>query len=107
VKYSQQSILLALVVITAVVMLAFVGISAYTEGDASPTLLLFIGVVTPISMGVVALLKQERTLKVSEQTDQKVDELLNGSLVGRVASLEADMSIVKTAVLEIHNTVSK
>jgi hypothetical protein len=101
VKTSLQSILLTSVIVCAIVMMAFVGISAYTEGDAQPVLLLFLGVVTPIVTQLVSMTKNQRTLDVSQATDQKVDQLLNGSLVGKVDRLEQRMQNVETSLVQI------
>ncbi|MCC6382640.1 MAG: hypothetical protein IT304_09015 [Dehalococcoidia bacterium] len=87
-----QQILLALVLICAITAIAFVGISATTEGDAQPTLVLFVGVMTAVVTPIAALVKTQKTLDVSQQTDQKVDQLLNGSLQGKIASLQTDVA---------------
>jgi hypothetical protein len=101
---SQQLLLVA--IILAVLMMAFVGIPAYVVGDPLPVLQLFLTAATPILTAVAVLLKNrtvDKTLEVSEQTDQKVDQLLNGSLQGKVALLETNVALLQnTAARNAH-----
>lgn len=69
-------LLATLVLLCAITALALVGITATTDGDATPVLLPLIGLMSPTILGVMGLLKQQLTLDVSKNTDAKVDALV-------------------------------
>jgi hypothetical protein len=92
-----QRLLLAAIAL-AILMMAFIGIAAYTDGDPLPHLTLFLSGSAPILTAIAVLIKDqkvERTLEVSEQTDQKVDQLLNGSMQDKIARVERDISLLQ------------
>jgi hypothetical protein len=109
-----QTLLLSSIVICAVIAMAFVGISAYVDGDPQPVLLLFIGTVTPVVTAILTLLKSQKTLDATtsvqvkaDQTEKKVDQLLNGSLQGRITRVESRLNNLETVALEILEKLSK
>lgn len=94
-------LLLSLVIICVVTALTFVGVSAYTEGDAQPTLLLFVGVISGVITPIVSLVRSQKSLDVGRDTNRKVDEILNGSVQGKISALEQRMSNVEKSLIEI------
>jgi hypothetical protein len=111
-----QTLLLSTVVICAVIAMAFIGISAYVDGDPQPVLLLFIGTVTPVVTAILTLLKSQKTLEATTsntekieaqstkvaQTKRKVDVLLNH----RITRVEERLDNLETVALEILEKVS-
>jgi hypothetical protein len=78
-----------------IIGLTIIGISAVEADDPNPTILLFIGVATGVTANVVTLAKGQKTAETAQKAadntasvDQKVDQLLNGSLQGRINTLE-------------------
>jgi 4-hydroxybenzoate polyprenyltransferase len=102
-----QTLLLSCIVICAVIAMAFIGITAQIDGDPQPVLLLFIATVTPVVTAILTLLKSQKTLDASAVTEKKVDQLLNGSLQGRITNVESRLNNIETVALEILEKISK
>jgi hypothetical protein len=96
-------------------MMAFVAIPAFVVGDPMPVLQLFLTAATPILTAIAVLNKSQvvekaatestEARKVSESTDQKVDQLLNGSLQGKVARLEQTALVNASRIGHIEGSV--
>lgn len=97
----SQSFLFAAIAL-AILAMAFVGITATADGDPMPALQLLITGATPVLTAVAVLMRQntiEKTLQISDSTDQKVDKLLNGSMQGKLSGMERDVSILQKTAL--------
>jgi hypothetical protein len=101
----QHPLLLALLLIATIAMLGFVGITLSANGDAQPALLIFVGLMAPIATTITMMVKQDKTLFVSEQTDKKVDQLLNGSLQTRLDTMDTTIGLRGEAIHRIEQRV--
>ena len=87
-----------MILISVIAVMGFVGVLLASEGDPQPTLLLLVGLMTPMTVQVVTMLKQQKNDVVTSDTNLKVDKLLNGALQGRIDTLEIGMADLKTSV---------
>jgi hypothetical protein len=104
--------LYALVLILLIVGATIIGITAVDVENSNSTILIFMGVATTIVTAVVAASKLQKNTESTIATEGKVDQLLNGSLQGRIATLERRVASVdyrlgniEEVVLEIRDKV--
>jgi hypothetical protein len=104
--------LYALVLILLIVGATIIGITAVDVDNSNSTILIFMGVATTIVTAVVAASKLQKNTESTIATEGKVDQLLNGSLQGRIATLERRVASVdyrlgniEEVVLEIRDKV--
>jgi uncharacterized protein YoxC len=102
---NPQSLLVSIVLIAAIAVMGFVGVLIASEGDPQPTLLLLVGLMTPMTVQIVGMLKQQKNDTVTTDTNVKVDQLLNGALQGRIDTLEVGMADLKQSVDRIATKV--
>lgn len=95
---TSQPLLISMVLIAAIAVMGFVGVLAASDGDPQPTLLLLVGLMTPMTVQIVSMLKQQRNDELTTDTNTKVDKLLNGALQGRIDTLEVGMADLKMSV---------
>jgi hypothetical protein len=100
-----QPLLISMVLIAAIAVMGFVGVLIASEGDPQPTLLLLVGLMTPMTIQIVSMLKQQKNDETTADTNVKVDQLLNGALQGRIDTLEVGMSDLKQSVDRIATKV--
>lgn len=87
-----------MVLIAAIAVAGFVGVLAFAKGDPQPTLVLLVGVLTPLTVQLVSMLKQQKNDEVTIDTNAKVDKLLNGALQKRIDNIEVGMADLKQSV---------
>lgn len=103
----MRTLLITLIFLAAVAVVGFVGVEAFHEGDPETSLILLVGLLTPVLMGVVNALKADRASAVNKDTNKKVDKLLNGEFKEKIVSLDGRVGNIEGALVEIQTQLSK
>ena len=90
-----NTLIWALVLIVAMTLLFIVGLTVTIEGDAQPVIIIIMGLMTPIVTNILNLIKSQKTLEVSESTDQKVDTLVSSGIQDRLAHIDEVLAYQK------------